>query len=206
MNEGNVRGTLAVRGIVWCVLFFLCASCGRERMSIVGDGPVVCFGDSITAGEGAGEGEDYPSVLQGMLGRPVVNAGVSGDTTRDGLARFEKDVRARSPAVVIIEFGGNDRAAGIPARETVDNIERMVTETKLTGALPVVMEVRVPPVVDIGRELSRVARAHQAPFVPHILRGILSDSSLRADVIHPNAAGYRIIARRVAAVLRPLLE
>jgi len=69
---------------------------------------VICFGDSLTEGVGAGSGEDYPSLLERQLKLPIVNAGRRGDTAADALSRVEQEVLARNPRLVIVLFGGND--------------------------------------------------------------------------------------------------
>src|SRR5207244_13108579 len=63
---------------------------------------IIAFGDSLTAGYGAAAGEDYPSALSKMIGVPIVNAGVSGDTSEMALARLDGDVLARQPRMVIV--------------------------------------------------------------------------------------------------------
>src|SRR5438477_6779790 len=83
---------------------------------------IVAFGDSLTAGYGAGAGEDYPSRLSALIGTPVVNAGVSGDTTEGALARVDADVLARSPRMVIVGLGGNDFLQSVPIGVTETNL------------------------------------------------------------------------------------
>src|SRR5437763_16370406 len=75
---------------------------------------VFAFGDSLTAGYGAQAGQDYPSRLSALLGEPVLNAGVSGDTTESALARLDDAVLTRDPRIVIVGLGGNDFLGGVP--------------------------------------------------------------------------------------------
>ena len=77
---------------------------------------IICFGDSLTRGLGAAPGHDYPSLLAEALGRDVINAGVNGDTTRDALQRLTADVLARTPQLVIVQFGGNDFLRKVPRK------------------------------------------------------------------------------------------
>ncbi len=72
------------------------------------NGPIIAFGDSLTAGVGASMGQSFPSQLARRADVSIVNAGISGDTTRDALERLERDVLERDPSVVIVWLGGND--------------------------------------------------------------------------------------------------
>src|SRR6058998_467101 len=93
---------------------------------------VIAFGDSLTAGYGAGTGEDYPTRLSALIGEPVINAGVSGDTTGSALARLDADVLARDPRIVIVGLGGNDFLGGVPIASTDTNLREIVR--KIEGA------------------------------------------------------------------------
>src|SRR5687768_13408228 len=82
---------------------------------------IIAFGDSLTAGYGAQEGEAYPARLAARLSVPVVNAGVSGDTTESALDRIQNDVLSANPRIVIIGLGGNDFLRGMPISTTEAN-------------------------------------------------------------------------------------
>src|SRR5215467_434310 len=83
---------------------------------------LIAFGDSLTAGYGAGAGEDWPSRVSALIGQPVINAGASGDTTESALARIDADVLSRSPRIVIVGLGGNDFLRQIPITTTEANL------------------------------------------------------------------------------------
>jgi len=74
---------------------------------------IIAFGDSLTAGYGASAGEDYPSRLSALIATPIINAGISGDTTESALARVDADVTPRDPRIVIVGLGGNDFLRGV---------------------------------------------------------------------------------------------
>ena len=110
---------------------------------------VVCFGDSLTAGYGADEGASYPDFLQKDLDKDgyryrVVNEGVSGDTTKDGVDRLA-GVVAMKPAVVVLEFGGNDGLRGIKTTVTRANLATMIEGLKGSGAKVVIAGITLPP-------------------------------------------------------------
>jgi len=102
---------------------------------------IICFGDSITSGYGVDHGENYPSFLSKMLGMPVVNAGIDGDTSVGGLQRIEMDVLEREPLLVVIEFGGNDFLYKIPQELTIKNISEMIDRIQAKGAMVALVDV-----------------------------------------------------------------
>ncbi|MGH9458430.1 MAG: arylesterase [Thermoanaerobaculia bacterium] len=168
---------------------------------------IVAFGDSLTAGYGAGAGDDYPSRLASALGETIVNAGVSGDTTAAALERIDDDVLARDPRIVIVGLGGNDYLRGVPIATTEANLRAIVRRIQDAGAMVVLLGYRFPSLqVDYGAMYERIADEERALLVPDLLDGILSQPALRSDAIHPNAAGYAILAARVEEPLRELLR
>jgi acyl-CoA thioesterase-1 len=167
---------------------------------------IICLGNSLTAGTGAPTGMDYPSQLARMIGRPVINAGLPGDTTADALARLERDVLSRSPRIVLITLGGNDLTHGVDRDVFCRNLRTIVTRIQATGALVVVGGIEVP-LRDRGyREgYQEVARATGAILVPNVFQGILGRPDLMSDPIHPNSAGYTLMAERFFETIRPYL-
>lgn len=168
---------------------------------------IVCFGDSLTEGVGAVAGEDYPAVLSRELGRPVVNAGLRGDTTATALERLSEAVLSRNPRVVIVLLGGNDFLRRMPLQETRRNLEAIVRRIQESGAMVVIAGIRLGFFTDeYAAIFAETSERLGALYVPTVMKGMLSDSSLRSDPIHPNSAGYRLIAERIAAKLKPLLQ
>jgi acyl-CoA thioesterase-1 len=167
---------------------------------------VIAFGDSLTAGYGAAAGEDYPSRLTQLAGLTVVNAGVSGDTTESALARLDDDVLARHPRIVIIGLGGNDFLRSIPIATTEANLRTIVRKIQDAGAMVVLLQFRFPSITASYEKMyARVAKETRSPMVPDLLDGILSNPSLKSDEIHPNGAGYALMAERIAKPLRKLI-
>ena len=168
---------------------------------------IVCLGDSITAGVGAGGGATYPQRLAELLGVPVVNAGVPGDTAAQGRARLGA-VLAQDPWLVIIELGGNDLLQRVPVERTEADLAAVVAAVLDAGAVPMLIAVDNPmPLVGrhLGEVYERVGDRFGVPVVDGVLRDILADRSLKSDEIHPNAAGYAKLAAAVADEVRPLL-
>ena len=168
---------------------------------------VVFFGDSITQGYGVRSEESFPALAGQALGVPIVNAGVPGDTMSAGLARMERDVLSHHPRLAVVEFGGNDFLRRVPVEETLQNLEAIVSTLIGGGMMVVILEVEVGLGGDpylVGYQA--VAERHGAILVPDIMKGILTSPDLKADTIHPNAKGHRLIADRVIRILAPLLR
>ncbi len=165
---------------------------------------VVCFGDSLTFGYGAERGEDYPTVLAGLVGVPVVNAGMDGDTSNKGLCRLEADVLARNPRLVIIEFGGNDFLNQVSREQTAENLRQMIRRIQAHGAMVALVDISAGLLMrEYAPVLERLAIEEKALFIPAVFRGIITNPSLKSDFVHPNAQGYRIVAERIARAVRP---
>ncbi len=181
------------------------------------DRPVIAaFGDSLTAGPGVGPDQTYPAVLQRKLDAAeyryrVVNLGVNGDTTGGGLNRLS-DVLGLQPRIVIVELGANDGLRGLPVEATRANLEQIIQGLQGAGARVILAGMTLPP--NYGAEYIRsfeqifvdLARQYRTPRIPFFLEGVAPNRSLMLpDGLHPNAAGYRIVADHVWKVLKPLL-
>lgn len=168
---------------------------------------VIAFGDSLTAGYGASAGEDYPSRLSALVSLPIINAGVSGDTTEAALARLQEDVLARDPRIVLVGLGGNDFLRGIPITATEANLRSIVRQIHGAGAMVVLLGFRFPSLsANYEAMYERVAKEERCLLIPNILRGILRDPKLKSDEIHPNGPGYALMAERVAGPLKKLIR
>ncbi len=192
--------------ILACALIF---GCSPEIRNLDSRGTaIICFGDSLTRGVGAEPGMDYPSQLAGKLGLEVLNAGVSGDRSADGLARIERDVLSKNPRLVIVEFGANDFFQKVPPSEILQNLARIVDLIQDRGAAVALVEVRtsLPLASSYLKGLRKLADDKKALFIKDILSGILFNPELKSDQIHPNSAGYEIMARRIYRKIRPLLD
>jgi lysophospholipase L1-like esterase len=165
----------------------------------------VAFGDSLTAGTGASEGNDFPVLLGKRLGFPILNFGTPGATTQDALGKVDEVLRA-NPRVVLLCFGGNDTLNGVPHEQTFANLAQIIDQMHQAGTFVVLIGIRTASVRDKYRsEFARLARAKRVLLVPNILAGVLGDAGLMSDYVHPNDQGYAVIADRLETVLRPLL-
>ncbi|MBK5259008.1 MAG: arylesterase [Thermoanaerobaculia bacterium] len=168
---------------------------------------IVAFGDSLTAGVGAGPGEDYPARLAALAGVTIVNAGVSGDTTESALARIEQDALAQNPRIVIVGLGGNDFLRRAAIGDTEANLRRIVRQIHGAGAVVVLLGFRFPTIGPSYEAMYEgIASDESCLLVPDLLDGILSDPSMHSDDIHPNGRGYALMAERIAGPLRKVIS
>jgi acyl-CoA thioesterase-1 len=179
---------------------------------------VVVLGDSIAAGYGVEPEEAYPALLQEKikaagLNFTVVNAGVSGDTSADGLNRINWLLR-RPVDVLVLELGGNDGLRGLPVSTTETNLQTIIdrTKQKYPNARVVIAGMQMPK--NMGEDYTTafknlfpaLANKNHAALVPFLLEGVGGRPELnQPDHIHPTAAGHRIVAENVWKVLQPVL-
>ncbi len=169
---------------------------------------VLAFGDSVTYGTGARAGEDYPTHLARMTGWEVVNAGIPGDTAKRAVNRIDDELARVRPFVAIIELGGNDFLRRRPQSLVKEDLRAIIAATRAVGAIPVL--VAVPGVSMFGAATgslsdapiyAELAHEERVLLIEDVFVDVLSDDALRADRIHPNAAGYREFANGVADAL-----
>ena len=160
---------------------------------------ILAFGDSLTYGHGVSSHESYPALLSSLSGQKVINAGINGETSDEGLQRLPKLLEDKSIKLMILCFGGND----ILRRQSMDalknNLKTMIHKAKTKGID--VLLVAVPNISLFGLaplELyEEVAKEEKVPLLDGVLANILSQPSLKNDQIHPNALGYKQMADKI---------
>lgn len=167
---------------------------------------LVAFGDSLTSGYQMDEGESYPAQLSARIGRPILNRGVSGDSTAEGLARLDRDVLAENPRIVIVALGANDMLRRQPIDPAFANLRAIVDRIHAKGALVVLLGVDGRIYGDWGPRYRALARETGCAYVPDMLDGVFGDPRLMYDQIHPNASGYAKIAERLDAEVGAFLR
>ncbi|MCB2380106.1 arylesterase [Hymenobacter sp. BT635] len=225
-----------MRQLLLLSLGLLLATCGPADSSPAERRPVVApirmqniifFGNSLTAGYQLRASEAFPSLLQAKLDSldlpyKAFNYGVSGETTAGGRQRVAS-VLARQPVdVFVLELGANDGLRGIPVRETTQNLQAIIDQVRLKHPKARIVLVGLEFPFDLsvlgGHQYGRYAAEFKAlfrvlaeknslPFVPFLLQGVLGQRHLNLpDGVHPNAAGQKILASNVWAVLGPMLS
>lgn len=178
---------------------------------------LVCFGDSITAGYGLDRGQAYPDALQHDLSQlgyhyTVQNQGTSGATTKDAVASLPAILRLH-PAVVIVEFGGNDGLRGLPLDQTRRNLDTVLTALESAHIKVLLAGITLPPnygpdyIHQFAQLYADLAKKHQTAFVPMIYKDLVTvPGTIQQDGIHPTAKGSEILAHTLLPALRPLLR
>ncbi len=188
-----------------CLLLALLAACGGgpQLSPLPPDASILAFGNSLTAGKGAKPGEDYPSRLAALTGLRVINAGISGELSAAGRARLPAVLAERGPDLVLLCHGGNDILRGRGGERLRSSLREMVETSRGAGAEVVLLAV---PTLGLGPRphsvYAELAKELDLVIENHVLTKVLSDPELKADAVHPNAAGYALIAERLGALLR----
>ncbi len=180
---------------------------------------LLILGDSISAGYGIKESENWVSLLENYLNAGsetkyiLINSSVSGDTTSGGVSRISKALEVSSPDFVLIELGGNDALRGYPLENIEKNLEIIVKEVLNKKSKPILMQIKIPPnygkkYVDAFEDLyPSISEKYQIPLVEFLLEKVALDSSLmQADGIHPNSLAQPIIASAMKIALLKILE
>jgi acyl-CoA thioesterase I len=169
---------------------------------------ILALGTSLTQGYGLPPGTEFTTVLQEKLKKAgvdatLINAGVSGDTSADGLARLDWSL-ADNPKAAIVELGSNDALRGLAPAQTEKNLAAILTKLKAAHVAVLLCGMHAPR--NLGPEYvaqfdpiyARLAKQFGVLFYPFILDGVALNPKLnQADGIHPNPAGVRIIVSRI---------
>lgn len=169
---------------------------------------ILAFGDSLTAGYGLAEADTLTTRLSDALtkmGRPalVINGGVSGDTSADGLSRIDWAL-ADKPRIMILALGANDMLRGLDPSTTRANLEGIIAKAEAAGVETILAGMLAPP--NLGTDYKtafdavypELAKAHNLLFMPFLLQDVAQNSDLnQADGLHPNGNGVAVIVRNL---------
>ncbi len=196
-----------MKKVITFLLALLISSCNNPSVNLEklsNDAVILAFGDSLTYGTGATDGQAYPSILEKLTSREVVNEGIPGEITRDGTKRLPELLNKIHPELLILIHGGNDMIKKIPKQEISANLAKMITEAKQRDISVILIGVPEPKLLissssDIYQNL---AAQFQIPADLDTLPEILSTPSLKSDLIHPNAEGYSFLAKKIHELLK----
>jgi acyl-CoA thioesterase-1 len=190
--------------LVWAALFSLAACDRPPQLPRLHNGDViVAFGDSLTHGNGASSEQAYPAVLGQMIGHTVINAGVPGETTAEGLDRLPEVLTQEHPKLVLLCLGGNDMLRRVDAASTESNLRQMIQAIRASGAGVVLIGVPQPALFSGPPAFyEKLAEEYKLPYEGEAFDEVLKNPRLKSDSIHANAAGYKIVAQRLAELLK----
>ena len=166
---------------------------------------VLVFGDSLSAGYGIEVDQSWATLLQDRLKEQgyehrVVNASISGDTTEGGAARIAQAIESFSPALIILELGGNDGLRGIPPSRMRDNLRTIIETSTKSGAAVVLLGIRIPPnygqryIEEFDDVFRQLATELEVPWIEFFMEGIaLNEELMQSDGIHPNAIAQPLL-------------
>ena len=187
------------------IIILITSGCGEKTTllpSLANDSVILAFGDSLTYGYNVSRNESYPAKLEVLTGLRVINAGVSGEVTRQGLQRLPKVLDESHPELMILCHGGNDLLRKMDLKEMESNIRSMI-QLSLDRGIPVVLLGVPKPGIflssfDIYEE---IANSMDVIFIEDLISDILGNKSLKSDSVHPNSKGYNMMAEEIYSLL-----
>jgi len=190
-----------------CLCLLIClAACGDSTKQITqlpDDAVILAFGDSLTYGTGAEKNESYPVILENTINRKVINAGVPGELSMQGLKRLPKLLEKYQPDLLILCHGGNDILQRGSHAKTEANIREMIALAEKKNIPVILLGVPKPGLFLSSAKLyANIAESTSVIFMPNLIADVLSDASMKSDSVHPNKAGYREMAFTVANTLQ----
>lgn len=199
------RTRIFLWGLILLLPFGL-AACGEKvppLPRLADDAVVLAFGDSLTHGTGTTVDRAYPAQLQALIGRRVINAGLPGETTAGGLVRLPAVLDETQPDLLLLCLGGNDMLRQRPVEETVANLRAMILIAQERRIPVVLIGVPAPRLFSSAPDFyAQLAAEFGLPYEGEVFNRVLKDPSLKSDTIHANAKGYRLVAERIAELLR----
>ncbi len=187
------------------LLLLLACDSGQIFHKLRPGSKILAFGDSLTHGTGAAPGHGYPEQLEQLIARKVINAGVPGEVSAEGVRRLPGLLDEHQPDLVILCHGGNDLLRKLDKQQLSENLRRMFEAVNQRG-IPVVM-VAVPEpslLIDDADLYQELAKELNIPLIEDVLAKLLADRQYKSDRVHLNAAGYGVLTKVIADKLYEL--
>ncbi len=207
-----------MKKLIYLLFIFALVSCGKsvEKYAAIPQGAtVLILGDSLSYGTGANlganKGEDYPALLAKSTGWKIINEGIPGDTTAGGLERLPSLLEQHQPKLLMVVLGGNDFLRHVPQIQTIANLKAILAQAKEKGVTSIL--VAIPEVSALRAAVGnlqdhplyeKLAEETATPLIAEVFAEVLSDRDLKADQIHANALGYRVISDKLYVKLQEL--
>ena len=193
-----------MRTLTWLAALLI-AACGDapKLAPLAPDAVVLAFGDSLTYGTGASEADSYPAQLEKLIGRKVVRAGVPGEVSARALERLPDALEEHQPALLLLCIGGNDFLRNLGMAQAAANVRAMAALARQRNIDVVLIgtperSITVSPPAFYAEIATQIGIPYEGKMIGEILR----NSEMKSDPIHPNAKGYRLMAERLAALMK----
>ncbi len=198
------RYTGAVWMLLLAILLTACSDSKPRLPRLSSDAVILAFGDSLTFGTGADKGQSYPAVLAQLTGRTVINAGIPGEVTAEGMRRLPALLDRYKPGLLILCHGGNDLLRKINSGMIRANIETMISGASQRNIPTLLIGVPQPALMflEAAAIYNNIAEEHDLIYEGEILPEVEADNRLKSDRIHPNAEGYKHMADAINQLLR----
>mgnify|MGYP000061663931 FL=1 len=198
-----MRGITA-KAVLLILLISVVGCSDRAELSYIPpEGVILAFGDSLTRGVGSSAGGDYPSQLQQLTGRQVINAGISGEVSDAGLQRLPGLLSQYQPAMLILLEGGNDILQNRDTNHLKQNLARMITLARQHNTDVVLVAVPENNLFSNSAPLYReLADEHRVVVESEIIASLLRNSQYKSDPVHFNNRGYKALAQRIKSLLQ----
>ncbi len=192
-----------LQALLICFVVFSCSNSEYNLSLLPADATILAFGDSLTYGTGANKGEDYPNLLAEMTNIKVINAGVPGEISSNGLDRLPSLLDEHNPDLLILIHGGNDILRKLPKLELNNNLLAMIELAKTRNIQIAMLGVPEPGIFLKSADIyEQIANETNIPIELSLLPDILGDKSLKSDIAHPNAKGYQQMAEGIVELLK----
>jgi lysophospholipase L1-like esterase len=196
-----------IKNIVFGILIFsflaiTSCSSGPKLKELNKDSVILAFGDSLTYGTGAEKENSYPSVLEKLISRKVINEGIPGEVSITGLKRLPEVMDKHQPSLMILCHGGNDILRKKDLNAAKNNIIKMIKLARERNIEVVLIGVpKFGLILSPAEIYNEIAEELKIPYEKDILSDVLQNPKMHSDPIHPNAAGYHKIAESIAVLL-----
>ena len=176
---------------------------------IADDKKLLILGDSISAGFGIRESQNWTTLLKSSFSKEgksleIINSSISGDTTSGGLSRINRDLNTYKPDFVLVELGGNDALRGYPISRIKQNLLKIISIISNNQSIPIIMQIKIPP--NYGKKYieafeniySEVASETDAKLISFMLENVaLREDLMQPDGIHPNEKAQPFITEQI---------
>ena len=186
------------------IITVLITACSEKPLQAVSTSDIIlAFGDSLTAGYGVSPENSYPSVLAELSDRTVINAGISGETTSEGLLRFTQVLDQHKPKLIILLEGGNDILQNLSFSDAKNNLSLMLQEAKNRNISILFLGVPEKNLFSSAAPFyAELANQHEVVFAKTLMAKLLKSPNLKSDSVHLNAKGYRKMAEEIYSLLQ----